>query len=426
MLLPVGIIGAGPAGIAAAVALKARNIPFEIVDAGDRVGGIWDIERAETPMYDAAQFISSRTLSAFPGFPMPADYPDYPRHDQILRYIRSYADHHDITGRVVHRTRVKRATPVDPNRWDVDFESGGRRQWRGIIVATGVNWFPNMPAVPGTFDGEQMHSFAFRSADVFKGKRVLIVGGGNSAVDIACEAARHASNAYISLRRGYHFIPKHIFGKPSDVFAHTGPQLPWKLEEKVFGFLINYLLVGNLKKYGLPKPDHPILRTHPIMNTEILKHFAAGELHYRPDVKELRGRRVVFADGREEEIDLVVWATGYQRRFPFLEDALGGGKPDLYLELFHRKHAMLFFMGVFEVDGAAYPLLGLQAEAIARYVAGSESAHRGAAATDQLRASARPDLRGGKPYLNSPRHEYYVKGDVYERALREARDRLSE
>src|SRR4051812_15753372 len=107
---PVGIIGAGPAGIAAAVALKTKNIPFEIVEAGESVGGIWDIERAETPMYDAAHFISSRTMSAYPGFPMPDDYPDYPRHDQILRYIRAYADHHAITPRIELGERVVRAT----------------------------------------------------------------------------------------------------------------------------------------------------------------------------------------------------------------------------------------------------------------------------------------------------------------------------
>lgn len=417
MSLPVGIVGAGPAGLAAAVALNAQRIPFEIVDAGDRVGGIWDIERAETPMYDAAQFISSRTLSGFADFPMPDDYPDYPRHEQIFRYIQSYAAHHALTDRVELRTRVERASLASDDSWDVQLSSG-RRRWSALVVATGVNWFPNMPSVPGAFDGEQMHSFAFRSSDVFKGKRVLVVGGGNSGVDIACEAARHASHAYISLRRGYHFIPKHIFGKPSDVFAHTGPQLPWRLEEMVFGFLINRVLVGNLRKYGLPEPDHPILRSHPIMNTEILRYFADGSLAYRPDVKELRGRGVLFADGREEEIDLIVWATGYQRRFPFLRETLGAGKPDLYLELFHRAHPTLFFMGVFEVDGAAYPLHSLQAVAVARYLAVRRDART--SEFDAKRESSHPALRGKRPYLKSQRHDYYVKNDVYERALQQA------
>ncbi|NQW05510.1 MAG: NAD(P)-binding domain-containing protein [Acidobacteria bacterium] len=417
----VGIIGAGPAGLAAAVALKAKGLPFEIVDAGDRVGGIWDINRAETPMYDAAHFISSRTLSGFRDFPMPRDYPDYPRHDQVLRYIQSYADHHELTPHVRVRTRVETADVcADGTGWDVRFTSGERRHWSALVVATGTTWEPNRPHVAGQFDGEQIHSFAFRSADIFRGKRVLIVGGGNSGVDIACEAARHADRAFISLRRGYYFVPKYVFGKPADVFAHDGPRLPWRLEELVFGFLMNRVLVGDLTNYGLPRPDHPILRSHPILNTQILHHLGHGDLEYRPDVKELRERSVRFADGRDEEVDLIVWATGYQRRFPFLKETGGEHKLDLYLELFHRVHSTLFFMGLFETDGAAYELVGLQADAVARYLAGRNDAPDVVARFDHVRATARPNLRGGRPYLDTLRHAYYVQSTVYARALRNA------
>lgn len=419
---PVGIIGAGPAGLSAAVALKARGIPFDIVDAGDGPGGIWDINRADTPMYEAAHFISSRTLSGFPGFPMPDDYPDYPRHDQILRYIRAYAGHHGLTPLIRTRTTVARAEPNDDGSWRVRFASGDECGWGALIVATGTTWHPNLPVVPGIFDGEQMHARAFRSPDVFRGRRVLIVGGGNSGADIACDAARHASKAFISLRRGYHFVPKHIFGKPADVFAKTGPHLPWWLEEKVFGFLINRVLVGDLTRFGLPRPDHPILRTHPIMNTQVLHYLSHGDLAYRPDVAELRGPAVRFVDGREETIDLIVWATGYQRRFPFLEDEGGAQKRDLYLELFDRRLPTLCFMGLFETDGAAYSLFGQQAELMASYLAARQDAPDAAARFDAARAVERPDLRGGRPYVDSLRHAYYVRGDVYAKALRAALD----
>ncbi|HKJ01486.1 MAG TPA: NAD(P)-binding domain-containing protein [Longimicrobiales bacterium] len=422
---PVGIVGAGPAGLTAAVALQARGIPFEIVDAGDGVGGIWDIDRAETPMYEAAHFISSRTMSGFPGFPMPDDYPDYPRHDQVLRYIRAYADRHGLTGRVRLRTTVERAEPrADGAGWDVRVATGETRRWGALMVATGTTWQPHLPDVAGTFEGEQIHSFAFRSAEVFRGKRVLVVGCGNSGADIACEAASAADKAFISLRRGYHFVPKYFMGKPADVFAHGGPRLPWRLEEIVFGFLLDKVLVGDLANYGLPRPDHPILRSHPIMNTRILHHLGHGDLEYRPDVKELRGRSVVFVDGREEDVDLIVWATGYERRFPFLDEEGGEGKLDLYLELFHRVHPTLFFMGLFETDGAAYEMFGLQAEAVAAYLAARRNAPEVAERFDALRANARPDLHGGRPYLDTLRHAYYVRGDVYTRALKDAGRRL--
>ncbi len=418
---PVGIVGAGPAGLTAAVALQARGIPFEIVDAGDQVGGIWDIDRADTPMYGAAHFISSKAESGFPGFPMPGDYPDYPRHDVIFRYIRSYADHHGLTPLVRLGTRVEQAEPVEDG-WKVRLDSGGDRRWSKLVVATGTTWYPHMPERKGTFDGDQLHAFNFRSPGIFRGKRVLVVGGGNSGADIACEAARTAERAFISLRRGYHFIPKYIFGRPADVFAHRGPHLPWRVEEIVFGWLLDHVLVGDLRRYGLPRPDHPILRSHPTMNTQILHHLGHGDLEYRPDVAELRGRRVVFVDGREEEVDLIVWATGYERRFPFLGPHAGDGKLDLYLELFHRRRPDLFFMGIFETDGAAYELLGLQAEAVAAYLEARAQPHPSPrlASFDERRRSAHPDLHGGRPYLKSLRHAHYVRGDVYSRALKDA------
>ena len=419
---PVCIIGAGPCGLLAAAALKKRGIPFEIVDAGRQPGGIWDIDRDATPMYESAHFISSRQLSGFSGFPMPETYPDYPRHNLILEYIRSFARHHDLERHITFGLRVESAVRAQSGGWRIRLSTGEDRLCSALCVATGTTWQPRIPAVPGNFEGEAYHSFFYRSPKEFEGKRVLIVGGGNSAADIACDAARSASAAFISLRRGYYFIPKFIFGQPSDVFAHSGPQLPRWLEERVFGFLMNRILVGNLAKYGLQKPDHPILRSHPILNTQILHHLGHGDIHARKDVTSLDGRVVHFVDGRSEEIDLIIWATGYDKRFPFLPDSELGNNPDaldLYLNVFHRRHADLFFMGLFETDGAAYGLAGTQAELIAAYL-DTNLPEPARAAFDRQRASDRPDLRGGVHYIESMRHNYYVKGDVYEKVLQKA------
>jgi cation diffusion facilitator CzcD-associated flavoprotein CzcO len=422
---PIGIIGAGPGGLSVAAALRARGIPFEILDAGSRVGGIWDIDRPDSPMYESAHFISSRTLSGFPGFPMPDSYPDYPRHDQVLRYIRDFAGHHDLERHITFDTRVESATRTEGGGWAVNLDSGEVNTYDGLCVATGMNWHPRVPELPGEWVRESYHSSRHRSADDFRGKRVLIVGAGNSGCDIACDAARSAERAFISVRRGYHFVPKYVFGKPSDVFAHTGPALPAWLEERVFGFLMNRVLVGDLTRYGLPAPDHPILRSHPIMNTQVLHHLGHGDLQARPDVRALRWHEVEFTDGSTEEIDLIVWATGYERVYPFLaaEDLdLREGALDFYLNVFHRRYPDLFVIGLFETDGAAYGLFGAQAELIAAYL---EVRSEGTADVfDRLRIEDRPDLRGGRKYLSSARHAYYVKGDVYERALRRARSRL--
>jgi cation diffusion facilitator CzcD-associated flavoprotein CzcO len=419
---PVCIIGAGPCGLLAAVALQKRGIPFEMVDAGRQPGGIWDIEREATPMYDSAHFISSRQLSGFPDFPMPESYPDYPRHDLILEYIQAFARHHDLERHITFGIRVEGAVRRPQGGWSLTLSSGDQRQCSALCVATGTTWQPRVPDVPGHFDGESYHSFYYRSPKQFEGKRVLIVGAGNSGADIACDAARSATRAFISMRRGYYFIPKFIFGMPSDVFSHSGPKLPRWLEEPLFGFLMNKILVGNLTKYGLMKPDHPILRSHPILNTQILHHLGHGDIQARKDIRSFEGRTVRFVDGTSEEIDLIVWATGYDKRFPFLPAAELDGEPDaldLYLNVFHRRHPDLFFLGLFETDGAAYGIAGTQADLVASYLDPKLPASA-RASFDRLRSAGRPDLRGGVRYIASARHNYYVKGDVYEKALKTA------
>jgi cation diffusion facilitator CzcD-associated flavoprotein CzcO len=421
------IIGAGPGGLSAAAAMKVRGIPFEILDAGERPGGIWDIDRRETPMYESAHFISSKSLSGFSGFPMPEEFPDYPRHDQILGYVQEFARAHDLGRHIEFRTRVDAARPTSgSSSWRVTLESGEERRYAGLCVATGATWHPRLPEIAGRFDGEQLHSFHYRSPELFRGKKVLVVGGGNSGCDIACDAARVADRALISVRRGYHFVPKYVFGMPADQFAHQGPRLPGWLEQRVFGLIVR-LLVWNPARYGLPRPDHRILESHPIMNTEVLHHLGHGRLEAFPDVRGLTPGGVVFADGREEAVDLILWATGYERAFPFLRDQdleAVGGVLDPYLSVFHRRHRTLFFMGLFETDGAAYPLFSLQADLIAAYLSALRGGRPSADRFDRLRSDHHPDLKGGRRYLRSRRHDYYVKEDAYRRALLEIRRRM--
>jgi cation diffusion facilitator CzcD-associated flavoprotein CzcO len=157
------------------------------------------------------------------------------------------------------------------------------------------------------------------------------------------------------------------------------------------------------------------------MNTQVLHHLGHGDLEVRPNIRELRGQEVEFTDGSREEIDVIVWATGYERLYPFLgedDEDRREGSLDLYMNVFHRRYPDLFIIGLFETDGAAYPLYGAQAELIAAYVKARSSGTAGA--FDRLRAEGRPDLRGGRRYLSSARHDYYVKSDVYERLLRRA------
>ncbi|MBD0273568.1 MAG: NAD(P)/FAD-dependent oxidoreductase [Acetobacteraceae bacterium] len=252
------IVGAGPSGLGTARALAAAGVPFEVVERHGDVGGIWDMDAERTPMYETAHFISSKTQSGFVGFPMPAHYPDYPGWRQVREYLRAFAREFDLRRHVQFRTAAEWIAPAG-DAWQVRLQGGEVRRYRGVVLAAGHQWDPLLPAYPGSFAGESYHSFCYRSPDELVGKRVLVVGGGNSACDIACDAAARAERAFISMRRGYYFLPKHLFGKPTDAFFRSGPHIPARIAQPLLAALLR-LVVGDLTRYGLPRPDHEVLR----------------------------------------------------------------------------------------------------------------------------------------------------------------------
>ena len=410
------IIGAGPSGLATARALAEAGIPFDIIERHRDVGGIWDMANERTPMYESAHFISSRTQSAFDDFPMPDDYPDYPGWRQIRDYIRTFAERYGLKDAVEFGVDVQRVAPAGDaaSGWDVTLASGETRRYRGVVCATGHNWDPVIPSYAGKFDGESYHSFEYRSLAQFAGKRVLVVGGGNSGCDIACDAAAAASGAFISMRRGYHFLPKHIFGQPTDAFFRSGPHLPaWLAQPLLTGLL--RVLVGDLRRYGLPKPDHRVLESHPIVNSQLLHYLAHGDITAKPDIAELGGRTVRFVDGSEEEIDLIVYATGYRASIPVLDESLlpgGTGVAKFFLNIFHER-PNLFAVGLFETDGAAYPIVSKQAALIAALIRAESESPATVEWFRRLRSAPPPALHGGIRYLKSQRHAIYVQYDEY-------------
>jgi hypothetical protein len=414
------VVGAGPSGLAAARALGELNVPFEVVERHRDVGGLWDLENTGTAMYESAHFISSKTQSAFDGFPMPASYPDYPSQRLILEYIRAFADEFALRPHIQFGTVVTRVTPTG-DAWEVEFDSSERRAYRGVVVAVGHNWDPLVPSYPGTFSGEAYHSARYRSPTELEGKRVLIVGGGNSACDIACDAATRANRTFISLRRGYHFLPKHVFGKPTDVFFRSGPRLSPVVAQPLLTGLLR-LLVGDLRRFGLPEPDHRVLESHPIMNTQILHFLAHGDVAAKPDIVRLDDRRVHFADGTTEDLDLILWATGYRPTIPFLSPTLpsrDGLGPELVAALFPIGVKNLYVLGHFESDGGAYPLVSKQAELTA-LLARADAVDPGGTSEwiARLTSGRRPDLSGGVRYVNSPRHANYAQYETYDLYLR--------
>jgi cation diffusion facilitator CzcD-associated flavoprotein CzcO len=247
------------------------------------------------------------------------------------------------------------------------------------------------------------------------------MGAGNSGCDIAVEAAQHAARTFLSVRRGYHYIPKYAFGRPIDQVAELGIRLRLPLfVRRRLNQLVLQVVAGSPERFGLPHPDHRLLESHPIVNSHILQAIGQGDIVPKPDLAELRGKEARFTDGSTEPVDLLIYATGYRVAFPFLDPAelnSADGRPEFYLHLFHPTYDNLFIVGMLQPDGGVWRLLDLQAEAVAGYLRAAERGSAGLRKVRALKQGPRPDLGGGIRYVASERHRYEVEHSSYQRRL---------
>ena len=304
------IIGAGPVGLGMAAALKAHAIPYEQVDASDGIGGNW-----RHGVYATTHIISSKRSTAYADYPMPADYPDFPSAAQMLAYLENYATARGLLGNIRLNSKVVKARPQPDDSWRVEFEGGEAATYKGVIVCNGHHWDRRYPDYPGSFAGEILHSKDYKQPADIAGKRVLVVGGGNSGCDMACEAARVGVSSDMSLRSGYWFLPKTAFGRPLTDLPIWN--LPVPLQRLVLRTIVR-ITVGDYRRYGLKKPSHRLFERHPTFGTDLLTYLAQGRIEMRPDVSALEGRTVHFADGSCGEYDTIIYATGFNVSFPFL------------------------------------------------------------------------------------------------------------
>ncbi|PJZ25696.1 F420H(2):quinone oxidoreductase [Leptospira hartskeerlii] len=412
------IIGAGPAGLSMARSFKSKGVSFKVFERYKDVGGIWDMENPGSPMYESAHFISSKYLSGYMNFPMPDNYPDYPSWKQILEYHRNFAKEYNLYEHITFNTGVQNIEQVESG-WLVELDNGEQRLFKGIVCASGITWAPNIPQLVGqdSFSGKIIHSVDYRNYSLFQGKRVLIVGAGNSGCDIACDAGTAAEQAFISVRRGYYFIPKHIFGQPADVFGDGAHWIPNGFSQWILAKLLN-VLVGNLEKLGLPKPDHKLFETHPIINDQLLHNLRHGDVIAKGEILRINNEFVEFKDGSREKIDLIVLATGYNWSIPYMNEKYfewRDGRPELYLNLFNRNYENLFAIGYMETDGGAYKMFDDMTNLISCYIVAKSENNYSAKKFEKLIKKDRPLLNGGIRYLDTPRHSVYVNQIAYKK-----------
>ena len=427
------VVGAGPHGLSALKALLQNGVDADGYERESDVGGNWNYGAENSRVYESTHLISSKPFTQFPDFPMPDSYPDYPSHRQVKEYFGRYADHFGLRNRIRFGHDVVRALPVDGgSAWDVtvrDRVSAQEATYRyaGLVVGNGHNWSPKVPQYPGqeAFAGEILHSADYKGAAVLRGRRVLVVGAGNTGCDVAVEGAQNAERTWHSTRRGYYYNPKYMTGRPSDQVADSllAFRLPLVVRRVLFKASLG-IAVGDLTKFGLQKPDHAFFETHPIVNQQLVYYVGQGDITPARDIAHFDADGAVFVDGSRADLDLVVFCTGYLVRFPFLEQGWLNWKddhPHLFLQMFTPSFDNLVVTGLIQPDSGQWTLAHWQGILIAR-VAESLRTRPALARGFLGRAAAEADRRysAGAHYKDSTRHYYEVAHQDYLRALQDA------
>jgi len=440
------IIGAGISGLTAAKALSDRGIPYDHYEMSNDIGGLWqyDTDNGRSAAYRTLHINSSKTNMELEDFPMDNDFPVFGHHEDVLQYFHAYADRFNLKKGITFDTRVTDVRPIagtlrgsspaeaaspgglelnasegngeecassgwaGAQKWSVTLGDGTTKTYDAVIVASGHHWNPRWPEFPGSFSGEEIHSHGYTAPEDFTGRRVLVVGIGNSACDIVVDLCRIADHVTLSTRSSAWVLPKYILGRPLDQWtSNTMEYLPVWVRRRLFQALV-WLAVGNQESYGVPKPDHKIMEEHPTISQELLSQVGHGRVEVKPNIERLDGSTVHFADDSSSHYDAVIYATGYDISFPFLPDEIfqvEDNRVRLYRYVVPPDLPGLCFVGLIQPLGAIMPLVEKQSKWIAALLDGEVALPHPEEMHQEIDAALE---RMNRRYAASPRHTIQV------------------
>ncbi len=369
----VCVIGAGGAGLAAAQALKTRDVPFVVHEAGSGIGGNWRYENDSglSSGYASLTTNVSRQRTSYGCFPLRRGAL-YLHHTQMLAYLEAFTDRFGLREHIRLSSPVTSVRPLDGGGWEVDADGGAPERYRAVLLATGYNSVPRYPDLPGRFDGLALHTHDYRTPEPFAGRDTIVIGLGCSAAELACEVRHVARSTTIAARSGNWVMPRRLGRMPLDwLDIRAGSRLPFSLRRRMVEPLAR-LWGADLGKAGLPQPSGRLLDKPWAISDELMGAWRAGEISVTGPVSELAGDRVRLADGRTLPADAILYGTGYRAEFPFLAPEVQPPtleRPRLYRGVVHPDAPGLFFIGLVMAHGALIPIFEAQANWVAEVLA---------------------------------------------------------
>lgn len=420
------IIGAGCSGFTTAKRLKDAGVPYDCFEWSDDIGGNWYYKNPNglSSCYQSLHIDTSKWRLAFEDLPVPTTWPDFPSHAQLYGYFQDYVRTFELRPTITFNTGVTKAQRADDGLWHVTLSTGETRTYDVLFVCNGHHWDARIPDFEGAerFEGVALHAHDYRDpfdpVDV-RGKTVVVVGMGNSAMDIASELSQRplAGKLFVAARRGVWVLPKYMHGQPADKAAMPA-WMPRSLGRAIARRTIKKT-IGRMSDYGLPEPDHEPLDAHPSVSGEFLTRVGCGDVKMKPNIAAFQGGKTVrFTDGSVEEVDVVIYATGYKISFPFFDDPRfvtdAENRIPLYKRMLKPGIDNLFYMGLAQPLPTLVNFAEQQSKLAAAYLTGR---YRPPAPAEMEQVIVADEVLHAGQYYKSLRHTIQVDFNIYVRDL---------